>query len=144
MCRLGTEELEELLLEEVWLLEEICEVFVCDCFPVCDGRDKEASGSGVGIPSIPIKIAGRRGGKYSPGIVPMPKIRVTPRPPLQNIRQGKNRRARTSAPLESLVVYTWFVVTPAIVLSDEVETAEKMVMVGNPGGTRIAPDFVVE
>jgi len=72
-------------------------------------------------------------------MVPMPKTRVTPRPPLQKTRQGKNRRAKTSAPLESLVVYTWFVVTPAIVLRDEVDTAEKLVIVGNPGGTIIAP-----
>jgi hypothetical protein len=89
-------------------------------------------------------MAGSRGGKYNPGMVPIPKTRVTPIPPLQNMRQGKNRRAKTSAPLESLVVYTWFVVTPAIVLRDEVDTAEKLVIVGNPGGTMIAPELEVE
>ena len=77
-----------------------------------------------------MRIGGSEGGKYSPGAGPTPKTRTAPSPPLQKIRQGKKMRAATKAPLESRVVVTWLVVTPAIELVEEVETLEKLVIVG--------------
>ncbi|KAI9868507.1 MAG: hypothetical protein M1813_005951 [Trichoglossum hirsutum] len=77
-----------------------------------------------------MRIGGSKGGKYSPGAGPTPKTRNAPSPPLQKIRQGKNTRAAIIAPLESRVVMTWLVVTPAIELVEEVETLEKLVIVG--------------
>jgi len=45
------------------------------------GVEREAVGSGVGIPSRPMRIAGSAGGKYNPGAGPTPKIRNAPSPP---------------------------------------------------------------
>jgi hypothetical protein len=62
--------------------------------------------------SVPMTMAGSPGGKYTPGIGPMPNI--CSHPPSQNIRHGMITNGMIT-PLESRVDDTLFVVTPGIV-----------------------------